>query len=150
MIFSKLDEFCDATAVPLTTSADEIIGNVIDTAAAPTLKNLGTTPVYLVVNFDTSYVAPTTTTLTLSLVSDSTANLATSKTTHLTLPALTSATGVIGYQYVAALPANWTYERYLGMWAVNGVPSATAGKINAFLTLDPPSQPAAFLPDGIA
>ena len=153
MIFDKLCEFADATTVSVATPTDDaLIGNVMDLGAAPTLKNLGSgEPVYLVVQLDAAYVAATTGNVTFKLCSDSTANLATSKTTHITLPALTSATGVKGYRYVAALPSDETYERYLGFWGTNAATTATAGSVTAFLTTKtPPFQYATFLPDGIA
>jgi len=40
-----------------------------------------------------------------------------------------------------------TYERYLGIWCTVATAALTAGKVNAFLTCDPPSWTP--LPDGI-
>ena len=77
-------------------------------------------------------------TLVASLVSDSTANLATSPTTHITtgtlaFSAVSAANKVL---LVAPLPMG-TYERYLGMSYTVASGPFTAGTIRAFLVRDP-------------
>lgn len=150
MIMDKLIEFADG--VTMTQASDTsavILGNVIDTAASPTLKNLGNgEPVYLVVQIDTTMTAGASA-ITFGLCSDSTANLATSKTVHILLPTLTTVTAVKGYTYVAALPSTETYERYLGMWQTASGATLTAGAVSAFLTTKAPFQYATFLPDAV-
>jgi hypothetical protein len=146
MIIDSRTEFCDATSAILAVG-NAIIGNVIDTEATPTLKNLGVTPVYLVITVDTTFVGATSTT-ELQLVSDSVAALTTSKTVHIDTGAIPVATLVAGYTLCFPLPSTGNYERYLGIWETVATANVTAGKINAFLTLDPgPYQVA--LPDAI-
>lgn len=75
-------------------------------------------------------------TLTITLESDSTANLATSATVHYTSPAITGATLTAGYVAVRILLPSGDYERYLGVrYTVSA--TFTSFEILAFLTLDP-------------
>ena len=149
MIFTELEEFCDATAVSVATTTDDVIlGDVMDLGSAPTLKGIGVgTDIYWVLQVDTAIAIAGAATVTFKLCSDSTANLATSKTTHAQTPALNSATAVAGYTYVCPLPANFDFERYLGTWQTNATATITAGKINSFLTTEPSRWTA--LPAGI-
>lgn len=149
MWMDKRNEFCDSTSAILASGATgAIIGNVIDTQApnmgigdatvglGNVLADLGTgTPVYLVIQVDTTFVGATSTT-TLSLRSDSTADLATSATTHVTTIAIPVATLIAGYQIVLPIPPDLAVERYVGMWEVVGTANVTAGAISAFLTTD--------------
>jgi hypothetical protein len=135
MILDERSEFCDATSVVINVG-NAIVGDVMDLGAEPTLRDIGNgQPLYLVIQVDTAVVG-TTSTLQLQLCSDSTANLATSKTVHLDTGAIAEATLVAGYTKVYALPAEATYERYLGLWETVAVNNLSAGKINAFLTRD--------------
>lgn len=132
MIFDERTEFADALAV--TASA---ISDVIDLGAAPTLQDLGNgEPLYLVVQVDEAATAAGAATVTFSLESDSTANLATSATVHATTAAIPKATLVAGYTaWILPLPIA-DYERYLGVRFTVATGPLTAGKFNAFLTRD--------------
>lgn len=135
MILDELTEFCDATSAAINIG-NAIIGDVIDLGATPTLRDLGAgEPVYLVIQVDTEF-AGANGTVQLQLCSDSTANLATSKTVHLDTGAIPVATLVAGYTKVMALPIEAAYERYLGLWETVATTNISAGKINAFLTHD--------------
>lgn len=135
MILDELLEFCDATSAILNVG-NAIIGDVVDLGAAPTLKGIGNgEPLYLVIQVDTTFVGATSTT-TFELSSDSTADLATSRTVHVSTGAIAVATLVAGYTLAIALPIGATYERYLGLWETVATANVTAGKINAFLTHD--------------
>jgi hypothetical protein len=146
MIIDHTLEFCDATSAILAIG-NAIIGDVVDTSGVPTLSNLGVTPVYLVLQVDTTFVGATAT-IKFEFASDSTANLATSKTVHFDTGAIPVATLVAGYTICRALPPVGTYERYIGLWETVAVANVTAGKINAFLTIDPAPYNVA-LPDAI-
>lgn len=128
-------EFSNAQAV--TSSA--ISTNVMDLGATPTLRDLGSgTPVYLVIQVDAAATATGAATVTFSLESDSTADLATSATVHITTAAIGKATLVAGYQVlIQALPLERTYERYLGVRYTVATGPLTGGTFSAFLTLDP-------------
>jgi len=135
MILDERLEFCDATSVVINIG-NAILGDVIDLGATPTLKDIGNgEPLYLVVQVDTAIVGSSST-WQLQLCSDSTANLATIKTVHLDTGAIAEASLVAGYTKIYALPAEATYERYLGLWHTVATGNLSAGKINAFLTHD--------------
>lgn len=136
MILDERTEFADALAV--TSSA---ISDVIDLNAggtSPTLRNLGGgEQLYLVVGVDTSATAAGAATVTFSLESDSTADLATSPTVHYSTAAIGKATLVAGYTAVVVEVPSGQYERYLGVRFTVATGPLTAGKFNAFLTTDP-------------
>lgn len=132
MILDERTEFADALAV--TASA---ITDVIDLGATPTLRNLGGGPenLWLVIGVDTTATAVGAATVTFSLESDSTADLATSATVHYTSAVIPKATLVAGYSFAVPIPSG-QYERYLGVRATVATGPLTAGKFNAFLTND--------------
>lgn len=74
-------------------------------------------------------------TVTFTLESDSTADLATSATVHWTSTAITGATLIAGYKVVSMqLPSAKTYERYLGVrYTVSA--GFTAFQLLAYFTL---------------
>lgn len=136
MYLDERTEFADAESCILAIG-NEIRGDVIDLGSAPTLRDIGNgQPVYLVLQVSTAFVGATSTSQ-FQLLSDSTANLATSATTHWDSGAIPVATLVAGYTLVIPLPIEATYERYLGLWHTVATANVTAGEINAFLTLDP-------------
>lgn len=135
MILDIQNEFSDGQAVTSTA----ISTNVIDLGSTNTLKDIGAgESVYLVVQ---TIVAATDTssdaTLTVSLESDSTENLATSATVHFTTGALAFAAFSPAGTVLAAvrLPVG-SYERYLGVRYTVASGPLTAGNFDAFLTKD--------------
>lgn len=139
-ILDERTEFADATAITGTAAATAIAGDVIDLGDSPTLQDIGNgRQMYLVIQVDTQVAASGgAANVTFKLVSDSTANLTTSPTTHINSGAIAKATLAPGYQLVYPLPLGKVYERYLGVTFTPDTNDTTAGKINAFLTLDPP------------
>ena len=137
MILDERTEFADAVAITGTAAATAIAGDVIDTEATPTLKDIGQGPntMYLVIHVDTSVAASGgAANVTFKLVSDSTANLTTSPTTHWSSGAIAKGTLVAGYTVCAIKLPHGNYERYLGVTFTPDTNDTTAGKINAFLT----------------
>jgi len=125
----KLAEFCDDTAITATVT-NAIVGEVVDLST--TGLNLGTVPCWSVAKIGTAVTSNSTGTITLTLLSDSTANLATSATTHFTASAV-KGTLVAGYKWIAVqLPAG-TYERYLGVFCQSDS-VLLGGTLNAYLT----------------
>ncbi len=146
MYIDNYAEFCDATAITVTTT-NALIGDVIDLGAAPTTRNLGSgEQVYLVLTIDDAVTSGGSATVTFTLLSDSTANLATSATTHWTSGAIAKATLVAGYKFCVPLP-HGNYERYLGLFAATGTAELTGGTCSASLVLDAPYWVA--LPDAL-
>ena len=117
----------------------DAISDVVDRGAnAPTLANWSpsfTGPAFLVLQTGTAFA--TLTSLEIKLVSDSTANLATSPTTHLSTGAIPVAS-LTANKVLAVLPLPpGDYERYVGLiYDVTGT-TATAGSIRAFITQTP-------------
>jgi hypothetical protein len=140
MILDELNEFCDATALDTGAAGDYLVGDVIDLGVAPTLQDLNggaDTDLYLVIQVDTAVTSGGAATVQFSLKSDSTADLATSPTTHFATAAIGKATLVAGYRVCAVALPMGNYERYLGIIQTTAVAALTAGKINAFLTRNP-------------
>lgn len=140
MRIDKENQFSNAQAV----TATAISENVIDARhLSNTLKDLGQggQPLYLWISIDESFA--TATSVTFSLESDSTANLATSATVHWTTPAIAIASLTAGTVVARIqLPEAATYERYLGLrYTIDGS-SATAGKVTAFITGNVPAYKA--------
>lgn len=140
MILDERNEFCDATSAVLGLGLDAIIGDVIDLKPATTSPNttvdLEGSDVYFVMTVATTFVGATSTSK-FELSSDSTANLATSRTIHFATAAIPVATLVAGYVICAVRLPSGSYERYLGVWETNATAAVTAGAVNAFLTRDP-------------
>lgn len=148
MLIDKMLEFADASAIALNVG-NAIAPNtdVVDLGSSPTLKNIGNgAPLYLVLQVDTAFVGATAT-IQFQLVSDSTSNLATSKTVHIDTGAIGVTTWAAGYTKIIPLPVENTYERYVGLWMTVGTANVTAGKLNAFITADPSGWVA--LPDAL-
>lgn len=144
MIIDSTAEFCDATSVAAA-AGTALVGNVIDTTDARDLGN--GQPLYLIISVDTAVITGGSAgTVQFKLSSDSTAAIATdgTATDHILTPTfVTDDSGedlTVGKTLVYALPGGndlKAYERYLGILAVTGTTTTTAGKINAFLSLDP-------------
>lgn len=146
MILDKLTEFADAVSVAAAASTINV-GNQIDTGAAGLDAGNGR-PVYLVITVDTSIITGGAAgTIAFQLVSDSTASIAVDGTQSIHFVSKSFVTdddalneldaGKIAV--VVALPMEGAvpYERFLGVQAVIGTTTITAGAISAFLTLDP-------------
>jgi len=156
MITDERLEFCDATACNTGAAGTYNLGDIIDSSVVRDLGN--GQPVYLVVTVDTSIItAGSAGTVQFQLVSDSTDTIATDGTQsiHYTSEAFVTDDDALndldaGDRAVCvALPLEGVaYERYLALQQVTGTTAISAGKINAFLTLDPHTAPKAYA-DGI-
>lgn len=147
MILDERLEFADAVSVAAVAST-ALIGDVIDLQVA---RDIGQgQPVYFVITVDTEVITGGSAgTIKFQLVSDAQAAIAIdgSATVHLDTgtfvtddaaanSALLNAGAIL---FSAPLPVEGNaYERYLGVLAIIATTEVTAGKINAFLTLDPP------------
>ena len=135
MLLDVLGAFNNATALTATAISD-----VIDLGESPTLRNLGAgRPIYLYGNVDVIMdSAGDAATLDSTLESDSTADLATSATVHITLPQRLEAALIAGFVLAKqALPIEETYERYLGMRHTVGTENFTSGNLSFHLTDTP-------------
>lgn len=145
MIIDERTELADAASVA--SAAGTInVGDVIDTQVVRDLGN--GQPVYLVVTVDTEIITGGSAgTIQFQLVSDAVSTPDTSTATkHAYSPVyVTDDAGnnsaqlnAGGVPFLVALPLEGVeYERYLGLQAVIGTTTVTAGAVNAFLSLDP-------------
>jgi hypothetical protein len=141
MILDKFLEFSDAQAVTSTA----ISTNVVDLAplgngvGSNTVRDIGSgEDVYLIVRtVEAATDSGSDATLTVTLESDSTENLATSPTVHFSTGALAFAAFSPAGAEVAKikLPAG-DYERYVGVRFTVGSGPLTGGKFDAFLVKD--------------
>lgn len=132
-------EFCDATALNTGAAASYLVGNVMDLSVVRDIGN--GRQVYCVISVDTAVTSTGAATTAFQLASDAQAAIAVdgSQTVHYTSAVIPKATLVAGYQIVFMLPLELpAYEQFLGIIQVQAVAPLSAGKINAFLTLDPP------------
>jgi hypothetical protein len=150
MIMDERLEFCDAVAVDgAAAPTTALLGDVIDLSSIA--RDIGQgEDVWLVITTDTEIITGGAAgTIEFKLASDAQAAIATdgSATIHWTSTAFVTddaaansaqlnAGGLIA---AVSLPAEGAvYERYLGILVTRSTTAVTAGKINAFLTLDPP------------
>lgn len=147
MLIDKFNTFSWAQAI----TADAISANVIDLLpvsgavgagatggpSANTTRDLGAgEPLYLHILVNTALTdADGTPTLTVTLESDSTANLATAATVHWTVSTITEATLVAGYWIAKgiAIPAG-NYQRYLGIRYTTNSADFDGGTVSAWLS----------------
>lgn len=141
MILDERTEFCDATALNTGGPATYLIGDVIDTKSAAidpnTTKDFGLSEVWLIVRVATTATSGGSATGTFRLVSDSTADLATSATVHVTSATFAVASMTAGTTLLATKLPSGSYERYLGIQQITGTAAFTGGSVDAFLTSDP-------------
>lgn len=147
MWLDERTEFADAVSVAAA-AGTALIGDVIDLGANHRDVGAGK-PVYLVITTDTEIItAGAAGTIKFQLASDAQAAIATdgSASVHLDTGTFVTDDAAVndarlnagGVIFVGALPMEGrVYERYLGILAVIATTEVTAGKINAFLTLDP-------------
>lgn len=138
MWLDERNEFCDATALNTGGAASYLVGDVIDLTVARDIGN-GQADLWLIIQVDTTATSGGSATGQFHLCSDAQAAIAVdgSATYHYSGPAIAVATLVAGYQVAAVPIPRGTFERYLGIVQTTAVAAFTAGKINAFLTVDP-------------
>ncbi len=139
MIMDKLSEFCDAVAASTAGTGTYALGSQYDLGVAT--RDIGQgQPLYLVISVDTAFTSGGSATVQFQLVSDAQDPPAAdgTETIHIETQDFPVATLVAGYKIVHPLPmGDLDYERYVGMQTIIATAALTAGKINAFLTLDP-------------
>ena len=148
MILDKLNEFADAVSIAAA-AGTQLVGNQIDLGL--TGRGLGgDKALYLVVTVDTEIITGGAAgTLQLQLVSDAQAAIAVdgSATVHAVSPVFVTDDAAanspllnVGAKlWVTQLPIEGnTYERYLGLLAITGTTTTTAGAISAYLVADVP------------
>lgn len=148
MIMDERLEFADAVSVAAA-AGTALIGDVIDLSSVA--RDIGSgQPMFLVISVDTEIITGGSAgTIQFVLASDAQAAIATdgTATSHFRSQlfvtddsaANDAAMNAGSFPVVIPLPQEGpVYERYLGILAIIATTTVTAGKINAFLTLDPP------------
>lgn len=148
MIMDERLEFADAVSVAAA-AGTALIGDVIDLGSVA--RDMGSgEPLHLVITTDTEIITGGAAgTVKFQLVSDAQAAIATDGTatvhidtgTFVTDDSAANATQMNAGEIIFSGPLPMqgnVYERYLGILCVTATTTTTAGKINAFLTLDPP------------
>lgn len=141
-ILDERTEFCDATALNTGGAGTYLLGDVYDLQVVRDIGG-GRQSIFLVIQVDTTATSGGSATADFALASDAQAAIATdgSATIHATTGAKAVAALTAGTQFVLAIPMEGSaYERYLGILQTTATAAFTAGKINAFLTLDPPTS----------
>jgi hypothetical protein len=158
MIMDERLEFADAVSIAAA-AGTALIGDVIDLGSVH--RDIGAgQPIFLVITTDTEIITGGTAgTIKFQLVSDAQAAIAVdgSATVHIDTgtfvtddaaanDAQMNAAGII---FMGPLPSEGhTYEEFLGLLCVIATTTVTAGKINAFLTLDPSAFGKKVYPEG--
>lgn len=137
MIMDRLVEFCDAVALSTSGTGLAAIGTNLNMSDVRDYGN--GQPLYLVITVDTAVESGGACSVAFQLVSDAqdppTADG--NETLHWESHAIPKATLVAGYTLCVPLPwENPPYEQYLGIQQNVSSNAVTAGKINAFLTID--------------
>ena len=139
MYVDKQAEFSDAQAVTASAISTNVMDLISNSSGKNALRDIGTgEDLYLVVQ---TLAAATDTgsdaTLTVSLESDSTVDLATSPTLHFSTGAMPFATfSPAGTVLAAVKLPRGEYKRYLGVRFTVANGPLTAGTFDAFLTTD--------------
>ncbi|MBW8846759.1 MAG: hypothetical protein JF607_17470 [Burkholderiales bacterium] len=130
----------DGTRTAQAVTATALSTNIVDTriAALPALQDagIGGSMLYLVVCVKDAF--NTLTSLTITLETDSTSNLATSPTTHLTFSVLLAALTAGAVVACAPLPSG-QFERYMAVRFTVVGSNPTLGSVIAYLTDTPPA-----------
>jgi hypothetical protein len=149
MWLDKRTEFADGVAIG-TSTGRRLVGDVIDLENE---RDIGSNfNAWLVVQLQTAMTSGGSATVQVELASDAQAAIATdgSATVHLTSDQMAFddvAAGDVLLQAIIPIEKKTApYERYLGILVNVGTAALTAGKINAFITNQPPVQRA--YPDG--
>ncbi len=139
MIMDRLCEFADAAALNTGVAANYVYGTTYDMTIP---RDLGAgKALFLVVTVDTTATSGGAATLEIQLRSDAQTPLnATTSSLHFSSGALALSQLTQGKKFIWALPSEGVaYERFLGLIQVTAVAAFTAGKLNAFITDDPPT-----------
>lgn len=134
MILDLQTKFSDLQAVTSTAISTNVIDLIQGTSPTTLDEGIGD-GVWLNIIVGTAATAAGAATVTFSLESDSTADLATSATVHWTSAAIGKATLVAGYQVARIKLPSDNYERYLGVRYTVATGPLTAGTFLAFLTI---------------
>jgi len=137
MIMDKQGEFSDTQLVTATAISTNVIDLTLGQSGLTTIDIGSGEPIWLTIVVSGVVTASGSATVTFSLESDSTADLATSATVHWTSAAIGKATLVAGYEVVKMRLPIGSYERYLGVrYTVATGPLTSVSSFSAYLSKD--------------
>jgi hypothetical protein len=140
MLIDRQNAFSNDQAITATAISTNVIdlGPLGGVTPANLIRDIGAgEPLYLHILVTTALdSAGEAATTTVTLESDSTANLATSATVHWTSGSLAEAVvGVAGYWIAKGVPLpSGAYERYLGVRYTIGTENMTSGNVSAWIS----------------
>jgi hypothetical protein len=140
MIMDRQNTFSNDQAITATAISTNVIdlGPLGGLPSANLIRDIGAgEPLYLHILVTTALdSAGEAATTTVTLESDSTANLATSATVHWTSGSIAeSVVGVAGYWIAKGVPLpSGAYERYLGVRYTIGTENMTSGNVTAWIS----------------
>ena len=134
MILDSQTRFSEAQAITTTAISENVLD--LRNSASPTTVDEGILgeELWLVIKTTAAFTAAGAATLTVSLESDSTADLATSATVHYSTDAIALADLAANSVVARIKLPSGDYERYLGLRYTVATGPMTAGTIEAFLT----------------
>jgi hypothetical protein len=158
MIMDLRNQFANKVSVAAV-AGTALIGDVIDLGSVHRDAGAGRI-VYLIITVDTEIITGGAAgTVKFQFVSDAQAAIATDGSATVHMDTGTFATGAAGSNaalkagaivFMGPLPSEGkVYEEFLGILCVTATTTTTAGKINAFLTLDPGNFGKAKYPEGV-
>lgn len=140
MIIDSRLQFANKTALSTSGTGLALVGDVVNLVNARDIGNKNN--LTLVITVDTAVAATGgASSVEFQLVSDAQAAIATdgSATVHVKTGSIPKATLAAGYKLMVPLPPETpVYEQYLGLLQNVSTNAVTSGKINAFITSDPP------------
>lgn len=133
-------QFANKVSVIANAAATAILGNVIPLDVSGMNLGQSMTNLFLVISVDTTVLAAGgAANITFSLVSDDVATLDGAPVTHFSTGAIAKANLTAGtIVKCISLPFE-DYKKFLGVKFTPDTNNITAGKINAYLTMDPPA-----------
>ena len=138
MLIDRQNMFSNDQAITVDAISEHVINlGPLGGATANTIRDIGAgKTLYLHILVKTAFTTGDAGVLTVTLESDSTADLATSATTHWTSTAVIPAATLVAGYWIAkgvAIPAS-AYERYLGLRFTTTTGDMTAGAVDAWLS----------------
>lgn len=151
MILDSRAEFCDDTALNTGAAGSYLIGNVYNLEDIGLDQGAGALQPFLMIITGSVAVdsAGDGTKVQYHLCSDAQAAIAVdgSATYHFSTGAIAQASMAVGKVLACVRLPMGTYEQYIGIVQTTSVEAVTAGKVNAFLTMNPTKWYA--LPDSL-
>jgi hypothetical protein len=139
MILDTNLQFANDLALPTSTGTANI-GSVVDMNENGRFGDGKTS--YLCIQVSEAVTSGGSAQVRFQLVSSDNETIETNgdQNTHITSGEISKADLTVGHQVVIPIPGGEDFGRYVGVQSIVGTAALTAGKVNAFVTLDPPAS----------